>query len=101
MQSRFVIHAVGPIWGRASPEEDDATLASAYTESLRLAEDNSCVSVAFPNISTGVYRFPKLRAAKVATDAVSCSVRAGTSIEAITFVCFDRENLELYEALLS
>ncbi len=101
LPSRFVIHTVGPIWGRASPEEDDATLASAYTESLRLAEDNGCVSVAFPNISTGVYGFPKPRAAKVATDAVSSWIRAGTSIEAITFVCFDEENLELYESSLS
>ncbi len=100
MPSRFVIHTVGPIWGRASPREDDATLASAYTESLQLAAANECRTVAFPNISTGVYGFPRPRAATVAVDAVTDWLGSSGGLDAITFVCFDQENLRLYEALL-
>jgi len=100
LPSRFVIHAVGPIWGRAEPEGDDATLASAYVESLTLAAANECVSIAFPNISTGVYGFPKPRAAYLAIAAVEAWSSSNFSLETVTFVCFDQENLELYQSRL-
>src|SRR4029453_2811220 len=71
LPAKFVIHTVGPVWndGRKAAELDQL-LANCYTNSLQLAVDYHCSSIAFPNISTGVYRFPKDRAAKIAVDAV-------------------------------
>lgn len=101
MPTRWVIHAVGPVWGHGEPAEDDRTLASAYTKSLALADAHRCVSVAFPNISTGVFGFPKERAAAVAIAAVRSYCAANpTGIEEIIFVCFDDENLRLYQHAL-
>ena len=95
-----VIHTVGPIWGRQSDEDADRILTSAYVESLRLAEAEGCASVAFPNISTGVYGFPKPRAARVAVEAVRGHLRDETTLDDVVFVCFDEENLSLYRKLL-
>ena len=100
MPCRHVIHTVGPIWDRQPTDESDRLLASAYSRSLRLAEHEGCASIAFPNISTGVYGFPKPRAARVAIDAVRRFVDGTPAIEAVVFVCFDDENLALYRALL-
>ena len=97
MPARWVIHTVGPIWGHREPTEDDGTLASAYIQSLALADAHQCVTVAFPNISTGAYGFPKARAATIAIAAVRAYCADNpTGIEEIIFVCFDDENLELY-----
>lgn len=100
LPAKFVIHTVGPVWndgGKAA--EMDQLLANCYTNSLQLAADNHCTSIAFPNISTGVYRFPKDRAAKVAVNAVKAFLqKAGTingTINKVVFVCFDEENLAL------
>ena len=101
MPSRFVIHTVGPIWGRATPEQDDATLRSAYTESLSLAATSGCRSIAFPNISTGVYGYPKPRAAAIAIRTVTQWTQSSPEIDAITFVCFGQENLDLYQGHLA
>lgn len=100
MPARHVIHTVGPIWDRQPPESADQLLASAYTASLRLALDHACRSVAFPNISTGVYGFPKPRAAHVAIGAVRTFVTEQPGIEEVLFVCFDDENLGLYRKVL-
>ncbi len=91
-----VVHTVGPIWSGDRPEEHDRLLARCYSESLRLAEGVAATSIAFPNISTGVYGFPKPRAATVAIDAVRRHVAAGTTLGEIVFVCFGTDNLELY-----
>jgi O-acetyl-ADP-ribose deacetylase (regulator of RNase III) len=98
---RFVVHTVGPIWGRIPDGEADATLASAYERSMEVAEAAGCRSIAFPNISTGVFGFPTARAADVAVESVRHYVAAGTSIESILFVCHDAENLQLYRRKLA
>lgn len=91
LPARFVLHTVGPIWGVEPPETQDAQLASCYRTSLDLAADLGCRSIAFPNISTGVYGFPKERAAGIAVRSV---LDAPVDLDAVILVCFDHENAE-------
>lgn len=94
LPAKFVIHTVGPVWNNGNNAQSlDQLLANCYTNSLRLAADNRCVSIAFPNISTGIYHFPKDRAAKVAVSAVKTFLQHASSIQKVVFVCFDEENL--------
>ena len=94
-----VIHTVGPVWyGGGSGEAE--TLASCYRKSLLLAEAAALKSVAFPNISTGVYGYPKDKAAKIAVETVRKTLDETPGIERVIFVCFDDENYRLYEGLL-
>lgn len=96
LPSQFVIHTVGPIWYGGNNHERDR-LADCYKNSLKLAVENNCKSVAFPSISTGVYRFPKEEAAQIAVKTVSEFLSNHKEIEKVLFVCFDDEN----EALIS
>ena len=96
----YVIHTVGPVWhGGAQAEKEK--LANCYSNSLQLAEKNNCKSIAFPNISTGVYRFPKELAAKIAVETVQHFLNGSTRIEKVIFVCFDEKNFELLKAELA
>jgi len=100
---RHVIHTVGPIWDETRSAEMDATLADAYRNSLAQACEHGVRSIAFPNISTGVYHFPPDRAADVAIGAVR-SFLADTDdhgIAEVIFVCFGEPNLSLYQDRLS
>ena len=99
LPARNVIHTVGPVWHGGMSNEDQL-LANAYTSSLRLAAENGAKTVAFPNISTGVYGFPKERAAKIAIEAVRKFLKSDKSMGEVVFVCFDRENYGIYERLL-
>ncbi len=101
LPARIVIHTVGPIWADHDEEEAHRLLASCYSRSLDLAVENDCERVAFPNISTGAYGFPKRPAAEGAVETVRRWVGDGSKLSAIVFVCFDQENLTLYEGLLS
>jgi O-acetyl-ADP-ribose deacetylase (regulator of RNase III) len=100
MPARHVIHTVGPIWGSDSAANTDELLASAYRSSLRLAAEHSIASIAFPNISTGVYGYPKDRAAPIAIEAVRGSAARHPKVAEVVFVCHDDENLAIYERLL-
>jgi O-acetyl-ADP-ribose deacetylase (regulator of RNase III) len=100
LPARWVIHTVGPIWTAADAEAHDRTLGSAYRRSLEVAGELGAVSVAFPNISTGVYGFPKRRAADVAVTAVQETVADVPTIERVVFVAFDDENHALYRERL-
>lgn len=100
LPARWVIHTVGPIWDPLRREEHEATLAGAYRRCLDLAVEVGAVSVAFPNISTGVYGFPKDRAADVVIGAVRDRV-ADSPLEQVLFVCFDAENAALYDDRLT
>ncbi|MNS53618.1 O-acetyl-ADP-ribose deacetylase [compost metagenome] len=93
-----MIHTVGPIWNGGNNNED-LLLSNCYTNSLRLAIDNSCKTVAFPNISTGVYHFPKNKAAQIAVDTIQ-HFKQQELLNKVIFVCFDDENYELYKKLL-
>lgn len=100
MPARYVIHTVGPVW-HGGMNDEDQLLANAYSNSLRLAVDNGVKTIAFPNISTGVYGFPKERAAKIAIETVRKFLEKDKSLNEVVFVCFDRENHEIYERLLN
>ena len=98
LPAKFVIHAVGPVW-RGGNNREEELLRSAYLSSLKIAEDHGLASIAFPNISTGVYGFPKERAAEIAMDAVRDFQSA--TVQEVVFVCFDEENYRIYERLMN
>ena len=100
MPAQFVIHTVGPIWHGGNNDEA-RLLESCYRNSLELAVENDIKSIAFPNISTGIYGFPKKHAANIAVKAVKFFLSTNQSLEKVVFVCFDDENLHLYKTLLS
>ena len=99
LPAKFVIHTVGPIWSGGNKNEPEK-LANCYRNSLKLAQENNCHSVAFPNISTGVYGYPKPEAAQIALSETLSFLEKNSIPEEVTFVCFDEENLQLYEGLL-
>jgi O-acetyl-ADP-ribose deacetylase (regulator of RNase III) len=94
-----IIHTVGPIWQGGGQGEAE-TLASCYHKSLLLASEAGLASIAFPNISTGVYGYPKDKAADVAVETVRKTLGETPGIQRIIFVCFDEENLKLYQKLV-
>jgi O-acetyl-ADP-ribose deacetylase (regulator of RNase III) len=94
-----VIHTVGPVWHGGGQGEGEI-LASCYRKSLLLARDAGLESVAFPNISTGVYGYPKTTAAEIAVGTVKKVLPETPSLKRIIFVCFDDENYRLYQVLL-
>ena len=98
LPAKYVIHTVGPVWRGGQGESE--LLASCYRKSLLLAEENKLESIAFPNISTGVYGYPKDKAAATAVAAVKKTLPDTPCIKQITFVCFDQENYSLYQKLL-
>jgi len=94
LPSKKVIHTVGPRWNDNKSNEENK-LKNCYINSLKLAETNGIKSIAFPNISTGIYKFPKDKAADIAIKTVKeypCKI-----VEKIIFVCFDDENFQFYE----
>lgn len=97
LPSRFVIHTVGPVWNGGNNHEADL-LASCYRKSLALADEYKLVSIAFPNISTGIYRFPKKHAAETAIGTVKA--HKPIHLKEVIFICFDEENFRLYQELL-
>jgi len=100
LPAKFVIHTVGPVWHGGKQHEAEL-LSSAYLNSLRLASENGIKTIAFPNISTGIYGFPKEQASKIAVSAVSDYLNNNeTSIESVIFVCFDQENFDLYKKIV-
>lgn len=101
LPSKYVIHTVGPIYSN-SPQ-DKEQLASCYTESLRIAQLLQVKTIAFPNISTGIYGYPKAEAASVAISTVRNFIDTkaeNNCIEEIIFVCFDEENFKLYQQMI-
>jgi len=99
LPAKFVIHTVGPVWNDGKKNEA-AKLANCYRNSLQLAAANNITTIAFPNISTGIYGYPKNEAAIVAVETVSNWLKENLSFEKIYFVCFDDENYLIYENLL-
>ncbi len=100
LAARHVIHTVGPIWQGAGAGEEDL-LAACYRESLRLAAENGLKSVAFPAISTGVYRFPPERAAEIAVATVAEFLAADARLESVIFCCFGEASVKAHEKALA
>lgn len=99
LPAKFVIHAVGPVWNGGHKSEGKL-LANAYRNSLDQAIKNNVRSIAFPNISTGIYGYPKDQAAKIALKTTRDFLLEKGPELSVTFVCFDQENFLLYEELL-
>jgi O-acetyl-ADP-ribose deacetylase (regulator of RNase III) len=99
LSARFVIHTVGPV-GHGGKSNEEKLLEDAYLNSLKLATENGVETIAFPNISTGVYSFPKEEAAKIAVGTVTNFLSGNDQIRQVYFVCFDQENYDLYRHLL-
>jgi O-acetyl-ADP-ribose deacetylase (regulator of RNase III) len=91
LPAQFVIHTVGPVWNGGHKNEAEK-LANCYRNSLQLAVENGCKSVALPCISTGVYGYPIAEAAKVAVAAVKAFLGKNAELERVVMVCFDGEN---------
>jgi O-acetyl-ADP-ribose deacetylase len=94
LKAKHVIHAVGPVWGGGKKGEEDL-LASCYRRALVLAAERSASSIAFPAISTGVYRFPPERAARIAVGTVAAEIaHAPRGITRVVFCCFSPDSAE-------
>ena len=101
LPARHVIHTVGPVWGSVEDSEAIRLLASCYRSSLDLALEHQCRTIAFPNISTGVYGFPKPAAAETAIDSVQSWLDENAGLlDRVVYVCFDEENHSLYTEML-
>jgi O-acetyl-ADP-ribose deacetylase (regulator of RNase III) len=99
LPAKYVIHTVGPVWNGGKTNEE-GLLASAYKNSLIIAAENHLHTIAFPNISTGIYHFPKQRAAEIAIQTVKEFLATTNEIKQVTFVCYDDENYNIYKSLL-
>ena len=99
MPAGHVIHTVGPIW-RGGTEGESEFLASAYRESLKLAEENNLSSIAFPSISTGAYGYPLEDASRVAIKTVISFLSETTIVKEVVFVLFDTRTFDAYTSAL-
>lgn len=95
LPSRYVIHTVGPVWKGGARGEDEK-LASCYRNSLNLAEEHQCKTVAFPSISTGVYGFPIQRASRIAIREVKAFLETAKFVGRVLFVCFSEQDQAVY-----
>lgn len=100
LPARHIIHTVGPVWQGGGAGENDL-LASCYRQSLVLAIEHDLTSIAFPAISTGVYRFPPDQAAEIAVKTVKQVLAHDDIVSAVTFCCFDQQTLQIYQAELT
>ena len=98
LPAEYVIHAVGPVW-KGGQKGEDELLANCYRRAMAIAAQKRIRSIAFPCISTGVYRFPKQRAAAIAVQAVRSALAKGTTVESVLFVCFSEEDYAFYLSL--
>jgi O-acetyl-ADP-ribose deacetylase (regulator of RNase III) len=100
LPARYVIHAVGPVWHGGTRGEDGA-LASCYRRAIELSAASDLASVAFPAISTGIYRFPADRAAKIAIRTVAEALPTAPSLARVIFCCFSEPSARLHEEALA
>jgi len=99
LPAKYVIHAVGPVWHGGISDESEK-LASCYRRSIEVADENNVKTIAFPNISTGVYGYPKEEAAEIAIKTVMDSLNEHPGIETVIFCAFDDDNYKIYKNLL-
>lgn len=99
LPAQYVIHTVGPVWNGGGNNEE-VLLADCYRNSLRLALEKEAQSIAFPGISTGIYQFPKEKAARIAVREVKAFLEQHPSLAHVIFVVFDEESYRVYQSLL-
>jgi len=97
LKAKYVLHALGPIWNNHETEERlSQDLVNTYQNIFQIANEKKFKTIAIPNISTGVYGFPKELAAELVIKTTLTFLRSKTSIEKISFYCFDETNFKLY-----
>ncbi|MEA4973711.1 MAG: O-acetyl-ADP-ribose deacetylase [Candidatus Metalachnospira sp.] len=96
LNAKYVIHTPGPIWRGGNRGEDDL-LASCYRNCLQLAVDNGIKTIAFPSISTGVYRFPIEQAAEIAVNEILKFLYVNEQIDVVQLVCYDENTYKVYK----
>lgn len=99
LPARFIVHTPGPVWHGGGHHEGEL-LANSYRNSLQLADDHLCQTVAFPSISTGVYAFPLEQAAEIAIRTIKDFLLAANHVEEVTMVCFDDRTYAAYQKQL-
>ena len=99
LPASYVIHTVGPVWHGGAHHERDL-LKSCYANSVKIAVEHQLTTIAFPNISTGVYGFPKVEACHIAVATIKGLLAIYPSLQIIYFVCFDDDNYQLYQQAL-
>jgi O-acetyl-ADP-ribose deacetylase len=99
LSARYVIHAVGPVWNGGGRGEGEL-LASCYRRSLEIAAAHAVRSIAFPSISTGIYRFPIEAAASIAISTVRSVLHESSPVREVIFCCFSSTDLAVYRRLL-
>lgn len=97
--AKYVIHTVGPRWIDGKHNESEL-LKQCYLNSFKLALENGVKSISFPNISTGVYKFPKDKAAEIAVNTIKNCIQNEIQIEKVNIVCYENENYQIYRTLL-
>ena len=100
LKAKKVIHTVGPIW-EGGDSNEPVLLRNAYINCLKLAEKYELVSIAFPNISTGIYGYPLEAAAEIAIDTVLRFRDQATWVKLVIFVCFDTQSYDIYKKMLT
>jgi len=100
LPAKYVIHTVGPVW-RGGGQHEEQLLANCYRNALRLAAEHGLESLAFPAISTGVYRFPLERACRIALSETLAFVQQQSSLQRIVFCCFSAANRDRYQRTLA
>ena len=95
LPAKYVIHTVGPIYGR-DPERESQLLAACYQNSLKLAREHAMSSIAFPSISTGVFAYPKPEAAKIASAAIKQFLTTDQQFEQVRLVFFQQEDARVF-----
>jgi len=100
LPAKHVIHAVGPVWNGGHRGEDEL-LASCYARAIGLCHTNDLGSIAFPSISTGVYRFPADRAADIAVKTSVDALSSAPELTRVIFCCFSRDSAQLHEQALT
>lgn len=100
LPAKYIIHTPGPIW-RGGKHKEKQLLANSYRNSLELADQNACRTVAFPSISTGVYAFPLVQAAPIAIQTIREFLKTASCVEQVTMVCFDLRTTRAYRKALS
>jgi O-acetyl-ADP-ribose deacetylase (regulator of RNase III) len=100
LPAKWIVHAVGPVW-HGGTRNEDALLAGCYRSALRLAREKSAHSIAFPAISTGIYRFPLARATRIAVSTVLAELKDDALPERVLFVCFGADAAKTYTTVLT
>jgi O-acetyl-ADP-ribose deacetylase (regulator of RNase III) len=99
LPARWIIHTVGPVW-RGGDRGEPQLLAACYRNCLAIADEKAVHSIAFPAISTGIYGYPKMEAARIAIASVREGSAGSVSLREVVFSCFSTEDLRLYQQLL-